>query len=214
VIRQNLGMTETNASVTTNIGEDFLHRPESCGPAAATAEVQIRDPDDGMTVLPVGAPGEIWAKGPMTAIGYWNRPQATAETFVDGWVRTGDLGRLDAEGFCYILDRAKDMLIRGGENISCAEVENVLYNHPAVAEAAVVGLPHRVLGEEPAAVVRLRPGMSAGEAELRAHVADQLAAFKAPVRILITSEPLPRNPTGKILKPEVRKLLAEAGAAA
>ena len=214
VIRQNWGMTETNASVTTNIGEDFVNLPESCGPAAATAEVQIRDPEDGVTVLPVGAAGEIWAKGPMTAIGYWNRPEATAETFVDGWVRTGDLGRLDAEGFCYILDRAKDMLIRGGENISCAEVENVLYNHPAVAEAAVVGLPHRVLGEEPAAVVRLRPGMAASEGELRAHVAGQLAAFKAPVRVLVTSEALPRNPTGKILKPEVRKLLADAGVAA
>ena len=97
----------------------------------------------GVTELPVGAVGELWAKGPMVVKGYWNKPEATAQTFVDGWVRTGDLARLDEEGFCFIIDRAKDMLIRGGENIYCVEVENVLYDHPAIMDAAIVGVPHR-----------------------------------------------------------------------
>jgi long-chain acyl-CoA synthetase len=212
--RQGWGMTETNGTVTSNNSEDFLNRPESCGVPAATAELQIRDTADGSTVLPTGATGEVWAKGPMCAIGYWNRPDATAETFVDGWVRTGDLGRLDEEGFCYIVDRAKDVLIRGGENISCIEVENALYTHPAVIDAAVVGVPHRVLGEEPAAVVALRPGASATEAELRAHVAAQLAAFKAPVQIRFWPEALPRNATGKVLKAELRRLFVDGQAPA
>jgi long-chain acyl-CoA synthetase len=172
------------------------------------AELQIRDPEDGVTVLPAGVVGEIWSKGPMNAIGYWNRPEATAETFVDGWVRSGDLGRLDADGFCYVVDRAKDMLIRGGENISCTEVENALYTHPAVVEAAVVGAPHPVLGEEPAAVVTLRPGVAASEAELRAHVAERLAAFKVPVRVSFSAGALPRNAAGKVLKTELRALFA------
>jgi long-chain acyl-CoA synthetase len=207
--RQGWGMTETNGTVTSNSGEDFLNRPESCGPAAATAELQVRDPADGRTVLPTGAVGEIWSKGPMSAIGYWNRPEATAETFVDGWVRTGDLGYVDEEGFCFIVDRAKDLLIRGGENISCIEVENALYAHPAVIDAAVVGVPHRTMGEEPAAVVALRPGASASEAELKAHVAARLAAFKAPVQIRFWPDALPRNAAGKILKHELRLLFAK-----
>jgi long-chain acyl-CoA synthetase len=207
--RQGWGMTETNGTVSSNSGEDFVNRPESCGVAAATAELQVRDPADGRTVLPLGAVGEVWAKGPMCAIGYWNRPDATAEVFVDGWVRSGDLGRLDDEGFCFIVDRAKDVLIRGGENISCIEVENALFTHPAVADAAVVGVPHRTLGEEPAAVVTLREGASATEADLRAHVAAQLAAFKAPVCVRFWPEALPRNATGKVLKQELRKLFAE-----
>jgi long-chain acyl-CoA synthetase len=207
--RQGWGMTETNGTVVSNTGEDFLNRPESCGVAAATAELEIRDPEDGITLLPVGAVGEIWSKGPMNAIGYWNRPEATAETFVDGWVRTGDLGRLDEEGFCYIVDRAKDMLIRGGENISCLEVEDALYTHPAVVDAAVIGVPHPVLGEEPAAAVTLKPGTRATEAELRAHVAQRLAAFKVPVSVRFLGEGLPRNASGKVLKGELRKLFAE-----
>ncbi len=203
---QGWGMTETCATVTSNGAEDYQNRPDSCGPAAAVAELQIRDPADGVTVLPVGQMGELWSKGPMNAKLYWNKPEATAQTFVDGWVRTGDLAKLDEEGFCYILDRAKDMLIRGGENIYCVEVENVLYDHPAIMDAAVVARPHRILGEEPAAVVTLKPGAEATEAELRAHVAERLAAFKVPVEIRFWHETLPRNANGKILKSELKKL--------
>jgi long-chain acyl-CoA synthetase len=207
-------MTETCATVTSNGAEDYVNRPDSCGPAAAVAKLEIRDPEDGRTVLPAGQVGELWSFGPMNCKAYWNKPEATAQTFVDGWVRTGDLARLDEEGFCFIIDRAKDMLIRGGENIYCVEVENVLYDHPAIMDAAVVGIPHRTLGEEPAAVVTLKPGAEATEEELRAHVAERLAAFKVPVRVLIERETLPRNPNGKILKNELKKLFAEAQAPA
>jgi len=206
---QGWGMTETCATVTSNSGEDYQNRPDSCGVPAAVAELQIRDPGDGVTVLPAGSVGELWSKGPMNAKLYWNKPEPTAQTFVDGWVRTGDLARLDEEGFCFIIDRAKDMLIRGGENIYCVEVENVLYDHPAVMDAAVVAKPHRVLGEEPAAVVTLKPGAEATEQELRAHVAERLAAFKVPVEVKFWHETLPRNPNGKILKTELKKLFTE-----
>jgi len=138
--------------------------------------------------------------------GYWNNPEATAETFIDGWVRTGDLAKLDEEGFCYIVDRAKDMILRGGENIYSSEVENVLYDHPAVTDAALVGIPHPQLGEEPAAVVHLAPGTSATEAELKAFVAERLAKFKVPVRILFSEGTLPRNANGKILKKDLKSL--------
>jgi long-chain acyl-CoA synthetase len=203
---QGWGMTETCATVTSNGAEDYLNRPDSCGPAAAVCELQIRDPGDGVTVLATGEVGELWSFGPMNCKLYWNKPEATAQTFVNGWVRTGDLAKLDEEGFCYIIDRAKDMLIRGGENIYCVEVENVLYDHPAVMDAAIVGIPHRTLGEEPAAVVTLKPGAEASEEELRAHVAEHLAAFKVPVKVKFWHETLPRNPNGKILKNELKKL--------
>jgi len=145
--------------------------------------------------------------------GYWNKPEATAQTFHEGWVRTGDLARLDEEGFCFIIDRAKDMLIRGGENIYCIEVENVLYDHPAVMDAALVGIPHKTLGEEPGAVVTLKPGAEASEQELRAFVAERLAAFKVPVRVIFWPETLPRNANGKIIKAELRKLFVDEAAA-
>jgi long-chain acyl-CoA synthetase len=206
---QGWGMTETSAAVTSNGAEDYINRPDSCGPPAAVAELQIRDPADGVTVLPPGAVGELWSKGPMNAKGYWNKPEATAETFVDGWVRTGDLAKLDEEGFCFIIDRAKDMLIRGGENIYCVEVENALYDHPAVMDAAVVGKTHRTLGEEPVAVVTLKPGAEVSDQDLRAHVAERLAAFKVPVEIRFWRETLPRNANGKILKSELKKLFQE-----
>src|SRR6202000_2327181 len=207
------GMTETTATFTSHLGKDYENRPDSAGPAAPVGEMQIRDPADGRTVLPAGAVGELWCKGPQVVKGYWNKPQATAETFVDGWVKTGDLARLDDEGFCFIIDRAKDMLIRGGENIYCIEVENVLYDHPAVMDAAVVGIPHRTLGEEPGAVVTLKPGAHAHEADLRAHDAERLAAFKVQVAVKYWPEVLPRNPNGKILKNELKKLFeAEATA--
>jgi long-chain acyl-CoA synthetase len=208
---QGWGMTETCATVTSNSAEDYWNRPESCGVAVAVSELQIRDPVDGVTVLPAGAVGELWSNGPQVVKGYWNKPEATAQTFVDGWVRTGDLAKVDDEGFCYIIDRAKDMLIRGGENIYCIEVENALYDHPAVMDAAVVGIPHRTLGEEPGAVVTLKPGANATEDELRAHVAERLAAFKVPVAIKFWREVLPRNANGKIMKNELKKLFEPEG---
>ncbi len=206
------GMTETTATVTTHSGEDYLNRPDSCGPPVAVADLQIRA-EDGVTVLPTGQIGELWARGPMIVKGYWNKPEASAATFVDGWVRTGDLARLDEEGFCFILDRAKDMVIRGGENIYSTEVENVLYDHPAVTDCALIGLPHRILGEEPAAVVHLAPGAEASEAELQDWVRARLAAFKVPVAIRFAADMLPRNANGKILKRDLKTLFEDRIAA-
>ena len=199
------GMTETMATVTQHSAEDYLNRPDSCGPAVPVADLKIMD-EDGVTEIPLGQIGELWARGPMVVIEYWNKPEASAATFIDGWVRTGDLARLDDEGFCYIADRAKDVIIRGGENIYSSEVENVLYDHPAVMDAALIGIPHRTLGEEPAAVVHLAPGTSASEADLQQWVRDRLAAFKVPVRVLFTLETLPRNANGKILKRDLKVL--------
>ncbi|CAN5314425.1 class I adenylate-forming enzyme family protein [soil metagenome] len=195
------GMTETSATFTHHSGEDYENRPESCGPAIPVCEMKIAG-DDGRE-LPRGEIGELWGKGPNVLKAYWRKEQATAETFVDGWVRTGDLARMDDEGFLYIVDRKKDMLIRGGENIYCAEVENALYQHPAIMDAGVIGLPHRTLGEEPAAVVTLKPGQEASEDELRAFVRERIAAFKVPVRIVMLRDTLPRNANGKIMKKEL-----------
>ena len=203
------GMTETCATVTLNIGEDYVNRPTSAGAPPAAVELKICDPDG--NEVAAGEVGELWCKSPSNCKLYWNRPDATAETFRNGWVVTGDLARLDEEGFLYLVDRAKDMLIRGGENIYSIEVESALYDHPAVMDAAVVGIPHKVLGEEVGAVVQLKPGMSVSEDELRAHVANQLAAFKVPVEVQFMDEPLPRNANGKILKNELRERFTPRG---
>lgn len=203
------GMTETSSTVTTHMAEDYLNRPDSCGPPLPVSQISIRGPD-GVTELPVGAVGELWAFGPQVAKGYWRNPAATAATFIDGWVRTGDLARVDEEGFCYIVDRAKDIIIRGGENIYSIEVENVLFDHPAIIDAALIGLPHRSLGEVPAAVVHLAPGQVVDEAGLQEWVKARLAPFKVPVRIHFTAGPLPRNANGKVLKKELRALFAGA----
>jgi long-chain acyl-CoA synthetase len=160
--------------------------------------------------LPPGEVGEVWYKGPIVVRGYWNNEQATAETFIDGWIKTGDLAKVDEEGFLYIVDRAKDMLIRGGENIYCVEVENALYDHPAVMDAAVIGRPHHTLGEEPLAVVHFKPGTTATVEELRHHVAQKLAAFKVPVDVIFWPETLPRNANGKIVKKDLKERLKNA----
>lgn len=199
------GMTETTATVTQLSAEDYLNRPTSCGAPVPVADLKIMD-EEGVHAMPPGERGELWARGPQIVMGYWNKPEATAATFVDGWVRTGDIAYLDDEGFCYIADRAKDVIIRGGENIYSSEVENILYDHPAVTDAALIGIPHRTLGEEPAAVVHLAPGMAASEAELQAWVRARLAAFKTPVRVLFSEETLPRNANGKIMKRELKAL--------
>jgi len=201
------GLTETSSVTTMNAGVDYQEHPDSVGVPVPVCDVKVVD-DLGAT-LPIGAVGELWIKGPNVVKGYWNRPDATAETFTDGWLHSGDVARLDDEGFVYIVDRAKDMVIRGGENVYCVEVEAALFEHPAVADCAVIGIPHEVLGEEVGAVVVLKPGASADEDMLRAHVRERLAAFKVPVRVWLHPEPLPRNPAGKVLKRELRdELLA------
>jgi long-chain acyl-CoA synthetase len=203
---QGWGMTETSATAVSNGAEDYQRKPASTGVASATGELRIVG-GNGET-LPPNEVGEIYYKGPIVVRGYWNKPEATAETFSDGWIRTGDLGKMDEEGFLYIVDRAKDMLIRGGENIYCVEVENALYDHPAVMDAAVIGRAHKTLGEEPLAVVHLKPGQSATSDELRHHVAQKLAAFKVPVDVIFLPETLPRNANGKIVKTELKKQFA------
>ena len=150
------GMTETNAYGPGNAGDDFLAHPTSTGRAVPIMDLRVTDPLG--TVLPTGETGEIWFRGPMLIRGYWNRPDATADTIVDGWLRSGDIGHIDDEGFVYVSDRAKDMVLRGGENIYSAEVEAAIYEHPAVYEAAVYGLPHERLGEELACHVMVKPG--------------------------------------------------------
>jgi long-chain acyl-CoA synthetase len=205
--RQGWGMTETSAAAISNIAEDYERKPASCGVPTATGDAKIMS-DDGRE-LPRGEVGELWCKGPVVVRGYWNDPRATAETFIDGWLKTGDLARMDEEGFLYIVDRAKDMLIRGGENIYCIEVEDVLYAHPAVMDAAVIGRSHHVLGEEPVAAVCLKPGTSVSADDLRHWTAQRLAAFKVPVDVIFWPEPLPRNANGKIVKRDLKKLVEE-----
>ena len=196
------GLTETSSLSTMNSGDDYLAKPDSVGPPVPVVTVKVVDPDG--QEVPTGSVGELWIKGPNVVKGYWNKPEATAAVFTDGWLHTGDVARLDEEGFVYIVDRAKDMLIRGGENVYCVEIEGVLYEHPAVAEAAVIGIPHPTLGEEVGAVVALLPGSSAGEDELQEFVRGRLAAFKVPVKIWFYQGELPRNPAGKVLKRELR----------
>ena len=202
------GMTETSGTFTHHGAEDYRHRPDSAGPAMPVGEMKITD-DDGR-LLPNGEVGELWVRGPNVVKRYWNKPEETAATFVNGWLRTGDLARLDDEGFLTLVDRKKDMLIRGGENIYCAEVEAVLYRHPAVIDAGVIGQAHATLGEEPVALVTLKPDSAADEAGLRAFVRSQIAGFKVPVRILICAEPLPRNPAGKLMKKALKALFEAA----
>ena len=156
------GLTETSSVTTYNSGVNYLRHPDSVGPPVPVCDVKVVDPDG--NELPAGEVGELLIKGPNVIKGYWNRPDATAQAFVDGWFHSGDLARVDEEGFVYIVDRAKDMLIRGGENVYCAEVEAVLYEHPAVADCAVIGVPHEVLGEEVGAVIVPRPGAAVDEA--------------------------------------------------
>jgi len=204
------GMTETNAYGPQNTGPDYLSHPTSTGRATPILEIEIRDPDTDEP-LPPGSRGEIWFKGPHLIRGYWGKPEATAETIVKGWLRSGDIGRVDEEGFVYVEDRAKDMVLRAGENIYCAEVEAAIYEHPAVHEAAVFGVPHQRLGEEVAAVVLPRAGQNLTAAELQEHLAPHLAPYKIPTRIAIVTEPLPRNPAGKFLKRELREAFPGLG---
>jgi long-chain acyl-CoA synthetase len=204
------GMTETNAYGPQNSGDDYVRKPRSAGRAVPILEIEVRD--EGGRALPRGEAGEIWFRGPNLIRGYWNKPEASAETLVDGWLRSGDIGRIDEEGFVTVEDRAKDMVLRAGENVYCAEVEAALYEHPDVYEAAVYGVPHERLGEEVAASVLPKPGRRLDAEALRAHLAPRLAAFKIPTRIEIREAALPRNASGKILKRALRDALQGRGA--
>lgn len=203
------GMTETCAASCVNFGKDYELRPASCGAAAPAMDFKIVGAN-GKTLGP-NEVGELWVKGPNNCKLYWNKPEATAKTFIDGWVVTGDVGRIDEEGFVFLMDRAKDMLIRGGENIYCIEVENALYDHPAIMDAAIIGIPHKVLGEEVGAVVQVKPDMNVTVDELRRFVGSKIAAFKVPVEIQIQREPLPRNANGKIMKNDLRARFSPRG---
>jgi len=200
------GMTETNAYGPQNAGDDYLRKPTSSGRTVPVVEVRVTDGDG--RVLAPGEVGEIWFRGPHLIRGYWNKPEATAQTIVDGWLRSGDIGRIDEEGFVYVEDRAKDMVLRAGENVYCAEVEAAIYEHPAIYECAVFGLPHERLGEEVAVAIHLKPGAVLSEEELRAHLTKRIAGYKIPSVVSWASAQLPRNPAGKILKRELRDALA------
>jgi long-chain acyl-CoA synthetase len=205
------GLTETSGAAIANGGREYVDRPDSVGrPLSPVMEVRIDD-GSGLHDAPTGEVGEIWLKGPTVVRGYFDNPEATAEAFVDGWFRTGDLGRLDDEGYLYVVDRLKDVVIRGGENIYAAEVEAALYEHPDVVEAAIIGVPHDRLGEEVGAVVRRRTDSTLSGDEVRAHVASRLAAFKVPTQVWIVTDELPRNATGKVLKRELRDTYSPAG---
>jgi len=199
------GMTETCGIITAVGGDFFVDRPSSVGPAMPTFEVKCVD-DDGNTV-PVGGVGELWVRGASVIKGYLNRPEATAESITDGWLHTGDVARIDEDGFIYIVDRKKDMVLRGGENVYCAVVEAAVHHHPAIAECCVFGVSDPRLGEDVAAAVVLRAGHHLTAEELRAHCADHLARHKVPRHIWFLNEPIPRNANGKYLKRELREKL-------
>jgi len=197
------GMTETNAFGPAITGSDYLSHPTSTGRASWPMMVEVRD--ENLKPVPTGQSGEIWFFGPMLIRGYWNRPDATAETIVDGWLRSGDLGRLDADGYVYVEDRVKDMILRAGENVYGAEVESAIYEHPAIHEAAVFGVPHERLGEEVGVAILVNDGMTLTPEELWAFLDVKIAKFKIPTQVVIMSEPLPRNAAGKFLKRELQQ---------
>ena len=197
------GLTETNALGAVNAGAFYVANPRSTGRVVpAVTEFRILA-EDGLP-LPTGERGEVCIKSPANVVGYWNKPDATAEAFVDGWFHTGDVGYMDPDGFLYIVDRIKEIIIRGGENISCIEVEAAIYSHPAIHEAAVFGLPDERLGEIVGAAVVLREGASLSAEALREHVAQHLASFKLPVHVWFRSEALPRIASGKIFKRQLK----------
>jgi long-chain acyl-CoA synthetase len=207
---QGYGLTETSSVTSMNSGDDYVRKPDSVGPPVPVCDVAVVPEDyeggEPDPLRPQGPDviGELWVKGPNVVRGYFNRPEETAQTFTNGWLHTGDVARIDDEGFIYIVDRAKDMIIRGGENVYSVEVESALFEHPAVADCAVIGIPHPVLGEEVGAVIVLRPGAKVRADELATHVRERLAGFNVPTRFWFRSEPLPRNPAGKTLKRALR----------
>ncbi|MDE2434888.1 MAG: acyl--CoA ligase [Sphingomonadales bacterium] len=201
------GMTETCGIITSISGDFFVDRPNSAGPAMPNFEVKCVD-DNGDEV-PLGEPGELWVKGSSVIKGYINRPEATAETITHGWLHTGDIARMDGDGFLTIVDRKKDLVIRGGENIACSEVEAALYRHPDVAECCVFAVPDEHLGEEVGAAVVARPGAVLNADMLREECARHLSKHKVPRHIWLLDQPLPRNASGKFLRRELRDTLTK-----
>jgi acyl-CoA synthetase (AMP-forming)/AMP-acid ligase II len=192
------GLTESGGSVCSLPHEYALSHAHSVGLAAPGAEFRLRNQDS------EGA-GELLVRAPTVAAGYWRNEPATAETFDSGWLATGDVVRIDDEGFLSIIDRAKDTVNRGGENVYCVEVENALAAHPAVAEVAVVGVPDPMMGEKVGAVLVSRPGMGLDVADLLDFARGRLADFKVPQYVVVSDQPLPRNAGGKVVKPLLRK---------
>ena len=202
------GLTETNALGTVNVGDLYRARPGSAGRAVpALTDIAIFDDNDRR--LPAGRRGEVRIHSPANCLGYWNKPEATAQAFRNGWFHTGDVGYLDEEGFLYIVDRMKDIIIRGGENISCIEVEAAIYQHPAVREAAVYGAPDERLGEAVAASIVLSEGATLSAPALRTFLLERIAAFKVPAHVRFHDEALPRVATGKLCKRQLKAELAE-----
>lgn len=205
------GMTETSGIITSISGDFFVDKPASCGRAMPTFETKVVG-DDGQVLGP-GQPGELWVRGSSVIKGYINRPEATAESLTDGWLHTGDVAWLDEEGFIYLVDRKKDMVLRGGENIYCAEVESTIHQHPAVAECCVFGVPDDRLGEEVGAAILLRPGETLSADAIREHCIALIARHKAPRYVWLLDAPIPRNANGKFLKRELRETLSVQDAA-
>lgn len=204
------GLTETCGIITSVAGDFFVGKPESCGLVMPNYEVKCVD-DNGNTVPPGGV-GEFWVRGAQVIKGYLNRPEATAEAITDGWFHTGDIARIDEDNFVYLVDRKKDMVLRGGENVYCAEVETALYRNPAVAECVAFGVPDERLGEEVGAAVVLRPGAKVTAGELRAEASKHVSRHKVPRYLWLLDEPLPRNANGKFLKRELRDKLSPSDA--
>jgi long-chain acyl-CoA synthetase len=196
------GLTETHGVATVNAGRSLLGSKTAAGRVIPVLDLEIRD--ESGRALPPGKLGEVCMRGATITPGYWNRPDATAETVRDGWLHTGDLGYVDDDGLLFVVDRAKDMILRGGENVYCVEIENCLADHPEIDEAAIVGVPDAELGERVKAIVRRAPGARIDVRGVQAHVAAHLASFKVPELVEFTDEPLPRNPAGKLLKNVLR----------
>jgi len=197
------GLTECFAITTSTPFEDALRKIRAVGKCLPTVDVRIVD-DEGRDVQ-TGRTGEILLRGAKVFRGYWKKPEATRETIVEGWVHTGDIGKVDEEGFVYVLDRKKDMINRGGEKIYSLEVENVICDNPKVLEVAVVGVPDRVMGEVVKACIALKPGATATEEEIKKFCAERLADYKVP-KFVNFMDSLPRNPAGKVNKPELRNV--------
>ena len=201
------GMSETNAQGASLTGKAFHQKTGTAGFPHPVVDIRICDENE--VELPQGQTGEIWVRSVTNIVEYWHRPEANASDFRDGWLKTGDIGYLDEDGFLFLADRAKDMIIRGGENIYPIEIENELLEHEAVKEVAAVGLPDERLGEEVAAVVHLHEGASLTEQELIEFARSRLAAYKVPSRVFIWDKELPRNATNKLLKREIKAALLE-----
>ena len=204
------GMTETCGVITANSNAFFLEKPASCGPALPVFDAMCVDAE-GKDVGP-NQVGELWVKGAQVIRGYLNRPEATAEAITDGWLHTGDIARIDDDGFIFIVDRLKDMVLRGGENVYCAEVEAAIFDLDDVLECAVFGVPDERLGEEVAGAVVVREGSSLTGEQIREHCAAKIAKYKIPRHLWLQTELLPRNASGKFLKRELRDQLEVADA--